>query len=280
MPRSFAPYRFIHLSLYINMHGLTKAGRLFYAVAIAATGFQQLFYGQFSRMLFPTWPIHVPGIRWIADFGSLLLIYAGGLLLFSRKILLVSLALGGCLLILFLFSYVPYDLFIFPFPKTFGIWTNALKELALSGGAFIIAGSATEDRENNSSLFRLLSKLIPIGRIFFSVTMISFGIMHLLYTDMISQLVPGWIPAHIFWTYLAGLSLIASGVAIILKIGSKLAAVLLGSMILVWLIFLHIPRAVSQPFTDRGNEVISAFSALAFSGIAFAIAGTSVKKIK
>jgi uncharacterized membrane protein YphA (DoxX/SURF4 family) len=264
----------------MNMYRLTKAGRIFYAIAIAATGFQQLFYGQFSRMLFPTWTFHVPGIRWIADIGSLLLIYTGGLLMLNRKTMQVSFVLGGCLLVLFLFSYIPYDLFIFPLPKTFGIWTNALKELALSGGAFVIADSATKDRENNSSIIRLLSKLIPLGRIFFSVTMICFGIMHLLYTEMVSQLIPVWIPVHIFWTYLTGLSLIASGIAIIIKIGLKLAAALLGLMILIWLIFLHIPRAVSQPFADRGNEVISAFSALAFSGIAFVIAGTADKETK
>jgi hypothetical protein len=43
-------------------------------------------------------------------------------------------------------------------------------------------------------------------------------------------------------------------------------------MILLWFIILHIPRALANPLTNNGNEVTSAFSALAFCGIAFVIA--------
>jgi hypothetical protein len=40
----------------------------------------------------------------------------------------------------------------------------------------------------------------------------------------------------------------------------------------------HIPRAISHPFIDRGNEVSSVFDALAFSGTAFLIALTAGEK--
>jgi hypothetical protein len=43
-------------------------------------------------------------------------------------------------------------------------------------------------------------------------------------------------------------------------------------MIFLWFVLLHIPRAIADPFTNNGNEVASAFDALAFSGIAFLIA--------
>jgi uncharacterized membrane protein YphA (DoxX/SURF4 family) len=69
-------------------------------------------------------------------------------------------------------------------------------------------------------------------------------------------------------------ALIGSGIAIILKIKLRIIATLLGIMIFLWFIFLHIPRAIAQPFVDKGNEVTSAFSALAFCGIAFVIAGS------
>jgi len=49
-------------------------------------------------------------------------------------------------------------------------------------------------------------------------------------------------------------------------------------MILIWFIILHIPRAMAQPVAKGGEEVASAFSALAFSGITFVIAGVSSRR--
>ncbi len=49
-------------------------------------------------------------------------------------------------------------------------------------------------------------------------------------------------------------------------------------MIFLWLIVLHIPWAIADPYTDRGNEITSVFQALAFSGIALGIAVAPKKK--
>ena len=152
-----------------------------------------------------------------------------------------------------------------------GEWENAEKELALSSGAFVIAGCFSEKNEN--PLIRFLGKLIPFGAIFFSITMISFGIDHFLYAKDASDYVPSWVPNHLFWTYFAGTALIGSGLAIILKIKPGLIAALLGTMIFTWFIILHIPRVIASPVADMGGEVTSAFLALAYSGIAFVIAG-------
>jgi hypothetical protein len=55
-------------------------------------------------------------------------------------------------------------------------------------------------------------------------------------------------------------------------------AILLGIMIFIWFIILHVPRAINQPLLDKGNEIVSAFSALAFTGIAFVISGGYLKR--
>ena len=74
-----------------------------------------------------------------------------------------------------------------------------------------------------------------------------------------------------------GTGLIGSGVAIILKIQRRPAAALLGTMIFIWFISLHIPRVIVSPASYMGSEVTSAFIALAYSGIAFVIAGDAKK---
>jgi uncharacterized membrane protein YphA (DoxX/SURF4 family) len=104
--------------------------------------------------------------------------------------------------------------------------------------------------------------------------MISFGLSHFYYTGTVADLVPGWIPAHLFWTYFAAIALIGSGIAIIIRFRVFLISNLLGLMIFIWFIILHIPRALVAPLANNGNEVTSAFSALAFSGIALVIANS------
>jgi uncharacterized membrane protein YphA (DoxX/SURF4 family) len=264
------------------MQKLTKMGRLFYALAMAGVGFGQFYYGDFHPMIFPPRHAWIRGISFWTDLTGAALIVVAAAIVFEKKARHVSLILGGILLIVSVF-YIPYMLTAHPYVyyKHLGLWGDAEKELALSGGAFLIASSFPPELStvsNRFSLIRFLEKLIPLGGIFFSITMISFGIDHLLYTAGISVLVPSWIPGPIFWTYFAAVALIASGVAIILKVWIRPAAMLLGIMIFIWFLIIHIPDAVQNPLLEKGNEVISALSALAFSGIAFVIAGVNSNK--
>lgn len=94
----------------------------------------------------------------------------------------------------------------------------------------------------------------------------------------VAMLVPNWIPWHTFWGYLAGIALVAAALGIILNIQLKLAADLLGAIVLIWFITLHIPRAIADPVSGNGNEIVSVFESLAFSGIAFLIAANASTK--
>jgi uncharacterized membrane protein len=257
------------------MEKLIKAERIFYGVMIACLGAQQLFYADFRPVIFPPWPVAMPGFSFLAYLGSALLIVAGAAIVFEKKVREVSLYLGGAFLLLLFLGQVPYELIADPNNKHLGVWTNPLKELVLAGGAFAVAGSFCTGRapdEKRSLLIKLLEKFIPLGGIFLSITMILFGIDHFLYGEFVSKLVPAWIPGQLFWTYFAGVALIGSGVAIILKVKLKLVAILLGIMIFLWLVVLHIPRAIADPYSDKGNELTSVFEALGFSGIALIVA--------
>ncbi len=260
----------------IKVNTLIKTGRVFYGVCITTFGINQLIHADFRTVILPPWPSwrENPGV-WAYLTGAALIL-SGMAIIFNRKGRAVALALGGLLLGLIVFWQIPFTLFISPHKIThFGVWADASKELAIAGGAFVLAGAFPREETNDGSKFsliRLLEKFIPFGRIFFSITMTEFGIDHFLYPEYISTMVPAWIPGHLFWTYFAGVALIGSGVAIIFKIKLKLVALLQGSMIFLWFILLHIPDAIAHPYVLKGNEVVSAADALAFSGIAFIIA--------
>ncbi|MCR8561372.1 hypothetical protein KXD93_27210 [Mucilaginibacter sp. BJC16-A38] len=265
------------------MEKLIKAGRIFYGIMIAGLGVQQIFYADFRPVIFPPWGASVPGIAFWAYLFTVVLIAAGICIIIDKWAREVSLILGGLFLLLILLCQAPYELIMDPYKDHLGSWTNALKELVLAGGAFAVAGTypvSEADDQKTPSLIWLLEKLIPFGGTFLSITMILFGVAHFLYPTFVAPLVPAWIPSHLFWTYFAGVALIAAGVGIILKIQLKLAALLLGAMIFIWLLVLHIPRTIADPYGDKGNELTSVFEALGFSGIAFIVAFGYHKKKK
>jgi len=260
----------------MNRGNLADVGRIFYGTAVAAMGVQTIYYNDLPYMLIP--PTHFPATILIVltYISGILLILAGACIIFKKRPKPMSLLLGTILLLIFCFYYIPYEFMDTSNYMHLGEWENAEKELALSSGAFVIAGCFSEKKEN--PLFRLLAKLIPLGPVFFSITITSFGIDHFLYAKDVSDYIPSWIPNHMFWTYFAGTALIGSGMAIMLKIKTGLSAGLLGTMIFTWFIILHIPKVVTaSSAADREGEITSAFLALAYSGIAFVIA-SPVKK--
>jgi len=138
--------------------------------------------------------------------------------------------------------------------------------LALSGGAFIIANLYPNMR--NDGFVGFIKAIARFGKYFFAVMLIIFGIDHFIYTDFLKTLVPAWIPGSLFWTYFAAVALIGSGLAIFFNFKPRVISILLAAMLFIWLIVLHIPRALAAPITDNGNELTSVLECLAFCGVA------------
>ncbi|RFS16805.1 hypothetical protein [Emticicia sp. C21] len=261
------------------MNTPARIGNWFYGIAIIVYGIQQLWYGNFRTVQLPAWQTYLPLLPAWAYLTGVGLIIAGAAIISGRKAREASLITGSIFLFLFLLVQIPYEIFGDPNSSLhLGVWTNALKGLALAGGAFVMAGSFAKKDSQQSPFFRLSEKFIPFGPLFFSITMISFGTAHFLYAEGVSTLVPSYFPDPVFWTYLAGVILIASGLAISLKIRRGAIAMLFSIALFLWVIFLHLPRAIKEPYTLRGNEVSSCFDALAFCGIAFVISLKTVKK--
>jgi uncharacterized membrane protein len=229
-------------------------GRIFYGIAIAAMGLLTIYYRQLPYMMIP------PNHAWLTEhvigvyIAGALLLLAGICIVVEWRPRTVSLLLGLVLLAIFIFYFVPYELTQSPNYRHFGDWENAAKELSLAGGALVIAGRRST------------------GIAIYALTIISFSFDHFLYAKQAAGYVPSWVPNPVFWLYFTGTALFCSGIAMLMNIKRQLAATLLGTMILIWIIILHIPYALSAPFAKNAGEVVSAFLALAYCGIAFAIA--------
>jgi uncharacterized membrane protein len=151
-------------------------------------------------------------------------------------------------------------------PALLAAWTDALKLLSLCGGALIVARTSSAQ---TNSFIQSLDKASFLGRYFFGIMLVVFGVDHFVYTDFVKTLVPTWIPGALFWTYVAGFALIGSGLSFIIRFKIKVISLLAGTMLFVWLILLHIPRAVTMDTSKDPNEIVSVLECLAFSGMAF-----------
>jgi hypothetical protein len=239
------------------MGNLSGIGRIFYGIAMAAMGLLTIYYRDFPYMMIPPHHQWTKGVAVVAYISGAALLVAGVCIALGKRTMRVSMLLGTALLLVFCFYFLPYEFLVSPNYMHFGAWENAAKELALAAGALVLAGR----------------KLNPFGIILYSLTIISFSMDHFLYAKEAADYVPSWIPNHVFWLYFAGVALCGSGIGILLNVRRKLMATLLGSMILIWIIILHIPKSIAAPAAERGGEVVSAFLALAYCGIAFVIAG-------
>jgi uncharacterized membrane protein len=90
------------------------------------------------------------------------------------------------------------------------------------------------------------------------------GVQHFLFADFVKFLVPRWIPFESFWAYAAGVALIVSGLSLFTNFRLNVIAQAAGWMVFLWLLVLHIPRAIETP---NANELTAVCEALAVSMI-------------
>jgi uncharacterized membrane protein len=262
---------FVCFSIKNRKINMTRLGRLFIAIAMVAFGVQHFIYLNFVTRLVPPLPAWIPGQAFLASLFGAFLIAAGIAIIVGIEARTMALLLGGTLLLSFVVLYLPS---IFATPRNGSQWTRAGKALALSGGSFLIAGSIPVAYASlkgfRAMVAKALERFIPLGRFFLAAFLMLGGILHFIYAQRVSTLVPAWIPWHMFWTYFSGCALIAGGLGIIVPWTTRLAATLSAGMIFIWFVTLHIPRALAN--LRDANETTAVFEALAMSGVAVLIA--------
>ncbi len=258
---------------------IVYAGRIFFAVGLIGIGVQHFIFSNFIPVIVPWWPNGVVGRPIAAYLVGAVLVVCGACVLLDRKSRLASTSVGYLFLRLVILLQIPLN--AARNLANIGAWTVAFKEFALFGSAFVVAGTSpkTGDVTIGPSFVDVLRRrFLQFAPYPLAIMVAAFGVDHFLYTTYVATLVPSWIPDHVFWTYFAGAALVASGIGIIVNVYSRLAATLLGVMLFIWVIILHIPRALADPSGQIGNEWTSVFEALAFSGIAFILGQTLTGK--
>lgn len=265
----------MHLNSH-RMERILKISSWLYAVAIAGLAVQQFAYGDFRPVVLPaTWPawLHLWSI-WAYLSGAVLLA-AAVLLVMGKRRRSVAMGLALVFLVLLLVFQVPYFLFVSQYaPIHLGLWSDPLRELALSGGAMVLASAYWRvPHQGLDPEAPLRNGVMSVGRLFFSVMLIAFGVDHFYYAATVATLIPRWIPWRYLWIYATGIILVCAGVCMLLKIRLAQVSLLTTVMLSAWLILLHIPQAIHMPRVDQGAAISRAFEVMAFIGTALVLYG-------
>ncbi len=83
------------------------------------------------------------------------------------------------------------------------------------------------------------------GRILYAVPLLVFALFHFMNGPAMKSYVPGYLPVPIFWVYLVGVALVAAAVSILINRKAKLATLLLGIMLLIFVLTIHLPNIIA-----------------------------------
>ena len=90
-------------------------------------------------------------------------------------------------------------------------------------------------------------RAIALGRAFEAAPLATFGGLHLSAAQGLSQMVPSWMPWHLFWAYLVGVAWIATALSLIFNRLVRWSGLLSGAMLLVFVATLSLPGLAAKP---------------------------------
>jgi uncharacterized membrane protein len=254
------------------MDNLAQVGKWLFAVSIAVFSVQLFIYA--SSMAGP-----VPAPPWDVeshDWGYVLSIalIAASIGLVSQRQSGAAAFLAALILARVLLIYMPS---LAANIREEDNWTNVGELLAMCGASLMLTGrhrlGGRVDGWENTIL-----GLVRAGRVLFAVTLVVFGVEHFVSARGVAGMIPSWVPAPLFWAYFVGVAFFAAAAAIITNVQTRLAAMLLGAMFLVWVLVLWAPGVVAAP--GDGGEWTNTFVTLAMSGGAWVLAGESATPVR
>lgn len=238
-------------------------GRVLLALALMLFALLHLSYAAGSALpqIGPPWVTGNP--LWTAVAGIALLVGAATLILDWKSDSVLG-VLGAGLLIYALTFYLPGVIEKIHAP---GPWTSGAELISLCGALLACGGMSTAGKP---PIARGVRPIVRIGSMLYAAPLLVFAAQHFLYAEFVGTLIPGWIPGHLFLAYAVGAGFLAAALSIISGRLAWWGATLLGAQFLIWVLILHLPRALAAG--KSGDEWTSLVVALAMGGGAWVVA--------
>jgi uncharacterized membrane protein YphA (DoxX/SURF4 family) len=248
-------------------HALTmlRIGWIGLAVSMLGLGLLGFVSGDFALNWQPV-PAWVPGRTLLAYLTAALFWALGAGLLVDRYKHSFAIASSVVFLVWAVLLHGPG---VVTNPLSILPWLGFTERLEVAAGALMLAATHVP-----GTIFARRAMLV--GRIAFGACLPIFGLSHWAYAQFTAEMIPAFIPAHLFLAYLTGTGHIAAGVAILTNVLARVAAILFASMVSCFVLLLHLPRVIADP--GNRTEWTMLVIAMTISAAAWCVAGSVARK--
>ncbi|MGH8189120.1 MAG: DoxX family protein [Steroidobacteraceae bacterium] len=244
---------------------MLKVGWISLATSALGLGVLGFITGDFAMNWQPV-PASVPGRSMLAYLTAGLFFILGAGLLVDRYKHQFTIAIAAAFLVWAMLLHGPG---VAADPLNVLPWLGLTERLQVAAGALMLA--ATQAPGTPFARWGLL-----IGRISFGACLPIFGMSHWAYPQFTADMIPAFIPAHLFWAYFTGAGHFVAGVAILTNVLARLGAILFALMVSGFVLLLHVPRVIGEPGSRA--EWTMLVIAMTITAAAWCAAGSLARK--
>ena len=103
-------------------------------------------------------------------------------------------------------------------------------------------------------------------RVSLGIVLVFYGIIDLVFHDLIAGLIPAWFPKTAIWPYFTGPLMLMAGAALVADRAAAEMALVMAGLFASWILIIHSGRLAAHPASSF--EWTFALSALALAGVA------------
>ena len=216
---------------------IASAGHAVFAATMIALGILGLIRRDFA----PVWqtvPKGMPGREVLAYVCAFVSLACGIGLLLPR---IAAVAARVLVVYLLLWLLVFKGRFVLADPASAVSYETCGETAVILAGACVLYAWFANDWDKQRLGFATGDKGLRIARMIYGLAMIAFGVAHFAYAKLTASLVPAWLPAPLAWAYITGVTYVAAGLALLIGVYARLAAVLSAVQIGLFTLLVWVP---------------------------------------